>query len=137
MLTRFYFMALCLTFPSFGQERLQSGEFKGFTKSATEHIISRIDEPFRVTSVHRMVVFKDRNDGLKEVLLEIRGPGNSEHIRATKSNGDGSFRILHVPEGTYAFKATKNGFQSVVGTIVISKKADKPHRIKIGMAAGV
>jgi len=121
----------------FAQERFQSGEFKGFSKSPTEHIISRIDEPITVSSVHGSVVFKGKDDALKRVVLEIRGPGSSERIRAAKSGDDGRFNIPRVPEGTYVFKATKDGFQSVVGSLIVSKKADHQKRIKIEMPLGV
>jgi hypothetical protein len=111
----------------------ESGEFKGFTKSPTEHIISRIDGPITVSSVHGSVVFKGHDDALKQVVFEIRGPVGSERIRAAKSGDHGRFNISRVPEGTYVFNATKDGFQSVVGTLIVSKKADHQKRIKIDM----
>jgi hypothetical protein len=119
------------------QERFQSGELKGFTKSPTEHIISRVDEPFAVSSVRGSVVFSGKDEPLKDVLFEIRGPGNLERIRAAKTGADGRFKIGRVPEGTYTFKATRDGFQSVVGTLVVSKKADRKKAIKIEMPLGV
>ena len=48
----------------------------------------------------------------------------------------GRFAISHVPEGTYTFKATKDGFQSVVGTLIVSKKADRQKTIRIEMTIG-
>jgi hypothetical protein len=119
------------------QERFPSGEFKGFTKSSTEHIVSRVDEPITVSSVHGIVVFKGKDDALKQVVFEIRGPGTSERIRATKSGEDGRFSIPRVSEGTYVFKATKDGFQSVVGSLIVSKKADHKQVVKIEMPLGV
>jgi hypothetical protein len=119
------------------QERFQSGEFKGFTKSPTEHIISRVDEPFTVSSVRGSVVLSGKDEPLKDVLFEIRGPGDSERIRAAKTGAEGRFKIGRVPEGTYTFKATLDGFQSVVGTLVVSKKADRQKAIKIEMPLGV
>jgi hypothetical protein len=102
--------------------------------SPTEHIIVRM-EPITVHYVHGTVFF--HNDALEEVLFEIRGPGNFERIRVANSDGKGRFNIGHVPEGTYIFKATKNGFQSVVGTIVVSKKAAKQKTVQIEMPIGV
>src|SRR5215471_724119 len=69
------FMILGIAVSYSAQERFQSGEFKGFTKSPTEHIISRVDEPVTVSSVHGTVVFKGKDDALKQVIVEIRGPG--------------------------------------------------------------
>jgi len=119
------------------QERFPSGELKGFTKSPTEHIVSRVDEPITVSSVRGIVVFKGKDDALKQVVFEIRGPGTSERIRAAKSGDDGRFSIPRVSEGTYVFKASKGGFQSIVGTLVVSKKADHNKAIKIEMPLGV
>jgi hypothetical protein len=119
------------------QDRFQSGEFKGFTKSPAEHIISRVDEPFTVSAVRGSVIFSGKDDPLKDVLFEIRGPGNLERIRAAMTGDDGRFKIGRVPEGTYTFKATRDGFQSVVGTLVVSKKADRQKAIKIEMPLGV
>jgi len=42
-----------------------------------------------------------------------------------------------VPLGTYKFKATLSGFQSVTGTIVVSKEAPKKDEVKIQMRVGV
>lgn len=119
------------------QERFQSGELKGFTKSPTEHIISRIDDPITVSSVRGSVVFSGKDEPLKGVVFEIRGPGDLERIRAAKTGSDGRFRIGRVPEGTYTFKATRDGFQSVVGILVVSKRADRRKTIKIEMPLGV
>ncbi|MCL6566971.1 MAG: carboxypeptidase-like regulatory domain-containing protein [Acidobacteriia bacterium] len=119
------------------QERFQSGELKGFTKSPTEHIITRIDDPITVSSVRGLVVFSGKDEPLKDVLFEIRGPGNQERIRAAKTGSDGRFKIGRVPEGIYTFKATRDGFQSVVGTLIVSKRTDRRQTIKIEMPLGV
>jgi len=120
------------------QDRYQCGDQKGFLKSPTEGLILEIDAPITVKSVRGTVVFLDDNDSaLKDALFEIRGPGTSERIRAAVSDARGRFAIPHVPEGTYAFKATKNAYLSVVGTVVVSKKADPQKRILIVMPPGV
>ena len=125
-----------LTLPCYAQERFESGEFKGFTKSPTEHIIVRMDDPITVSAVRGIVVLAGGNS-LQDVVFEIRGPGASERIRAAKFNNQGRFVISHVPEGTYTFKATKDAFQSVVGTLIVSKKADHQKTIRIEMTVGV
>jgi len=43
----------------------------------------------------------------------------------------------HVAEGTYKFKTTLNGFQSVMGRITVSKKATRHDEIKIEIPVGV
>lgn len=119
------------------QDRFVSGKLKGFTKSPTEHIIAEIEDPFEVRSVQGTIVFKGKDDPLKGVVFEIRGPGGQERIRATRTDSNGRFKIRRVPEGSYTFKATLEGFQSVVGTLVVSKKADRQKTIKIEMPVGV
>jgi hypothetical protein len=137
MLRNVVLITLCVAGCCWAQERFESGEFKGFTKSPTEHVISRLDEPITVYSVRGKIIVKGNDDPLTEVVFEIRGPGSSERIRAAKSGHDGRFNIAHVPEGTYSFKATKDGFQSVVGTLIVSKKANRQKAIEIALPIGV
>jgi hypothetical protein len=137
MLRNVVLITLCVAGCCWAQERFKSGEFKGFTKSPTEHIISRLDEPITVYSVRGKIIVKGNDDPLTEVVFEIRRPGSFERIRAAKSGHDGRFNIAHVPEGTYSFKATKDGFQSVVGTLIVSKKANRQKAIEIALPIGV
>lgn len=118
------------------QEKSTVGDF---TKSPTEHIINQIEQPFVVRSVQGTV---SRQTGgpvepLANVLFEIEGPGTDRKIRHAKTDENGRFKMGHVPVGTYKFKATLNGFQSVMGTITVSKEAPKTDKIKIAMAIGV
>ncbi len=105
---------------------------EGFTKSSSEHIIIQLEPPFVVRSV-KGIVRRAQGDGerLPNVLIEIQGPGTDRRIRRATSDDRGRFEIRHVPEGTYRFKTTLNGFQSVMGTITVSKKATKQDEIKI------
>ena len=121
--------ALC---PS--QERIESGSLKGFTKSPTEHIIDELDNPFTVRAV-RGVVLDPSGTEMDGVVVELQDEAG--RTKGTKTSRKGTFKLDGVPEGTYRFKVTMNGFQSVVGQIVVSKKANKADRIKIEMKAGV
>jgi hypothetical protein len=95
-----------------------------FTQSPTEHIIQRIDEPFEVKSISGTVVEHGGfHEPMAEVLFEVQGPGSNGKIRRTHTDKNGRFKLGRVPEGTYQFKATRNGFQSVMGTIKVSRKA--------------
>lgn len=107
-----------------------------FTRSPLEHIIHRIDQPFVVRSIRGMVNRSAGDKGpLPAVLFEILGP--DQRIRRVKTQPDGQFKISRVPDGTYQFKATLNGFQSVMGTIVVSSKAPKQNLVKIAMPIGL
>jgi Carboxypeptidase regulatory-like domain len=116
--------------------KFSEGRFAGFTKSPTEHVINQIDEPFVVRSVNGLIEFEGANqEALPRVLFEIRGPGTKKQIRQATTDRRGKFQVRHVPKGTYQFKATLNGFQSVVGTIVVTNKATTKS-INISMRIG-
>jgi Carboxypeptidase regulatory-like domain len=74
---------------------------------------------------------------LPEVLFEIQGPDASKTIPRCHTDRSGRFGIARVPPGTYRFKATLNGFQSIMRTIVVSSKATKTDHIDIEMRVGV
>jgi len=129
------FAALVIT--CFGQERFSSGEFKGFVKSGTEHIIVRVEKPFVVRTLTGTIVSKHDSRPLANVTFEVRGPDNQETIKAANTDHQGHFRIKRLLLGRYVFKATLDGFQSVVGIIVVSKTADQTSSIRIELPLGV
>ena len=118
------------------QEKSAVGDF---TKSPTEQIIVEIERPFEVRAVKGVVRAKSElpDDPLPNVLFEIQGPGNDKKIRRTTTDKSGRFSLSHIPQGTYRFKATLDGFQSVMGTIVISRHANRHDEIRIEMPFGV
>jgi len=118
------------------QERFDSGKFKGFTKSPSEHIIVELDEPFQVRSLRGVVLSKVDREPLVNVTFEIRDESSGQ-VRGTKTDRKGCFKMRSIPDGTYTFKATRNGFQSVVGTVVVSEKANRKKIINIQMPLGV
>jgi hypothetical protein len=116
------------------QERFETGLLKGFTKSPTEHIIDEPDKPFTLRAV-KGIVLDPTGAAIEGVIVEIRdGTGR---IRGTKTDRKGMFKLSGVLEGTYKFKVTMNGFQSVVGNIVVSKKASNNDQMKTVMKLGV
>jgi hypothetical protein len=118
-----------------------------FTRSPTEHIIVTLDQPFTVRTVHGIVLWKvspppgiakaPPEDPLEDVLIEIEGPGSEKTMRRAVTDRGGHFKISHVPPGTYHFKFTLNGFQSVMGTLIVSKDAPGPSALRIEMSLGV
>jgi len=108
-----------------------------FTKSPTEWLTVVIDRPFTVRSVKGMIDFQNAPDKpLADVLLEIEGPGVVRKIRRATTRDDGRFRIKNVPQGTYRFQTTKSGLNSMIGTIVVSRKAPKTGEIEFANAVG-
>jgi hypothetical protein len=110
---------------------------QGFTKPPTEHIINEIDQPFVVGVVQGFITeVQDPHEPLPGVLFEIQAPISDKRIRSAKTDAHGRFKISTcLPE--IHIKATLNGFQSVMGTIVVAKHAHKATRIEIHMPIGV
>ncbi len=111
-------------------------DLSDFTKSPTERIINTIEDPFRVRTVTGMIGTEKSDGGRAGVLMEIEGPNDEQTVRRVMTGKNGRFKISHVPEGNYRFKATLYGFQSVIGTIVVSKHASQSSEIKIEMRMG-
>jgi hypothetical protein len=124
--------AFAVTLAAFcpAQERFETGWLKGFTMSPTEHIIDEPDRPFTVRTV-RGVVLDPNGAAMDGVVVEIRD--DAGRIRGTKTNRNGAFKFGGVPKGRYKFKVTMNAFQSVVGDVIVSKKANKADEVKIVM----
>jgi len=119
---------------SFAQDRFESGPNKGFTRSPTEHMIVKIESPFKVESVHGVI--KDpAGYPMPDVTFEIRT--ESGRIREAETDKMGRFKISGTAAGTYSFKATKDGFQSVIGKIVVAKKLNRKASIELTMPLGV
>src|SRR5215469_2473252 len=101
--------------------RFKTGELKGFIKSPMEHIIERLEKIPTLQKVEGFVGSKELDQPLEGVLIEIRGPGETETVRMAKSNQQGRFRFGRVPDGAYTIKLTLNGFRSVVGAIAVQR----------------
>ena len=116
------------------QERFETGWLKGFSKSPTEHIIEEPDKPFTVRAVTGFMLDSSGAE-MEGVVVEIRD--ETGRIRGTKTDCKGTFKLDGVSKGTYKFKMTMNGFQSVVGDVVVSSKANRADQMKIVMRVGV
>jgi hypothetical protein len=113
--------------------------FDGFTKNPIEHIINPVSQPIRVRAVKGMLE-SQAGEWPDEafVVFEMKGPSPSQKVwRAFPKKPSGQFQIRDVPAGKYFFKATAIGWQSVIGTIEVSKDADRKEQIKLYMALGV
>jgi hypothetical protein len=84
-----------------------------------------------------MLIGLGRITHLPNVLFEVQGPGKSRRMRRVRTNEKGEFAIRSIPAGTYRFKTTLNGFQSAMGTIVVSKKGSAGSTIRIEMPFGI
>ena len=116
------------------QGRFESGWLKGFTKSPTEHIIVRIEEPFMVRAL-KGVVLDAPGTAMHGVLVEVED--SVGHLREATTDSKGRFTFRGVHNGHFRFKVTMNGFQSVVGVIILSNKAPRAADIRVVMHLGV
>jgi hypothetical protein len=117
-----------------GQDGIESGKYKGFLKYSAFAIVE-LQDPFTVREARGVVLLPNSNDPLPNVLVEFRDAGG--RIKATKTDSRGQFKFRNLPEGTYMFKTTLDGFQSVVGTVVLQKSVKKSLAIRIAMPLGV
>lgn len=120
------------------QSPIQYCGLDGFTKADTEHIIREIKKPFEVCEIKGMINSEagDWPEGTN-VLFEIRKRDKNSEIKRIKTDRNGKFKIKKVENGVYCFKATVNGWQSVVGIIIVSQEADPKNEIIIEMLLGV
>jgi hypothetical protein len=127
-------VALLLAMLCSAQERFESGWLKGFTKSPTEHIIDQPEKAFTVSTA-KGVVLDPSGAALRGVLVEVQDAAG--RIRAAKTDSNGRFELHGLRNGSYRFKVTFNGFQSVVGEIIVSRKARRSEEVTITMKFGV
>lgn len=110
----------------------------GFTKSPSEDIVVELEKSLRVKSVEGVIT--SQSGGWPEgtfVIFELRATRGAGRLRQVKADSRGSFKMPDVPPGEYCFKATADGWQSVVGVIVVTKAADPAARVSFEMLLGV
>jgi hypothetical protein len=107
---------------------------KGFTKANPKHIIVDL-EPQIVAAIDGRTIYVD-GTAFDGVLIELRGPGPVDRIRATHTDKSGRFRSGRLPAGQYKLKTTMRGFQSVTCDITI-KRGAKSLPIEIPIPFGV
>jgi hypothetical protein len=125
---------MLLAGPGVGQERFKSGKYKGFTEY-TAFAIVELSDPFTVREAKGVVISPNSNIPLPNVLVEFRDAGGK--ITGTKTDSRGEFKFRKLRNGTYMFKTTLDGFQSVVGTVILQKSIKKSDAIRIEMPFGV
>jgi hypothetical protein len=116
-------------------DHFDSGALQGFTKSNIEHMIVEIGPPFKVRDVHGSILVSANNQPLAGSLFEIRDQSGT--IRSATADKAGHFQIRGVPDGTFDFKTTKDGFQSVIGKLVAAKSTRRKALIEISMPIGI
>jgi hypothetical protein len=112
---------------------------EGFTEAPAEHIINEITEPFVVREVKGRIDNVAGPGWWKDclVLFEIRGIRKDTEVHKVYADENGKFIMRDITEGRYCFKATVNGWQSVMGVIFVEKRADPQKEIVFEMQLGV
>lgn len=116
------------------QERYPAGRYKGFTRLPHENNIVELTNVFEVRDVSGFVHYPGRGEGLGGVLIELRDV--SDLVHATRTDEQGRFHVDGLRDGTYTFKAALDGFESVAGTILVTKKAKASRRIDFDLSLG-
>jgi hypothetical protein len=89
-----------------------------FTSSSTEHIVNELDHPL-VNKCFRGTILDHSHAPLQGALVEVRQRNGDGGIRNATVDEKGRFK-LNLHRGTYVFKVTSNGFQSLMGFLYIS-----------------
>jgi carboxypeptidase family protein len=131
----------CLAMGGVSQERYgkaeSDGELERFVKNSVigAYGIVRAEKPYLVRSVQGLVVFADEPKA--NVVFELKSADAAGKVREARTDHLGRFRIRHVSPGQYLFKATAEGFASVIGKVVVSPKALPEAQIRITLPLGV
>jgi hypothetical protein len=118
------------------KERFNAADLQGFTKSPTEHIIVQLETEFFVERVDGVIVSKIDGRPMHNVLFEVRGPSDDLTITKGLTDRNGRIRLKPLRPGVYLFKTTADGFQSVIGIIVVGFFT-QPTPIRIELPVGV
>jgi hypothetical protein len=105
----------------------------GFTieQPQTETII--ISEPYTVNELAGRVVIGE--SPIETANVEFLRMESNRVLRA-RTDSSGSFRISRVPDGTYKFKVTKNGFKALRGTVIVDKHTSSKTELTFVMSVG-
>jgi hypothetical protein len=107
-----------------------------FTVLGSEHIIEEIKENFVVREVRGRIVSDSGEWPPDGVLFELKRLDQKE-LKSTHSDIDGFFSMSGVGPGSYCFKAAVDGWQSVIGIVVVDERAADDVTIDFEMLLGV
>jgi hypothetical protein len=114
------------------EHRFQSGPYAGFTKLEQEQVIVELPKPLHIREVSGTVLTAKDREPVRKALFELRDDATGK-VKATKTDSDGRFRMKHIKDGKYTFKATRSGYQSVVGVLIVREKAPETQSLSIEM----
>jgi hypothetical protein len=113
--------------------RISSGPYKGFLQERPPLNVVVLPTLFPVSNVAGTIVVAGGNP-LPKAAFELRDANG--RILSAHSDDNGEFILKDVAGGSYTFKTTCNGFHSVVGTVVVTRKASSKNKILIQLQPG-
>lgn len=116
--------------------RFFDGALRWFTISPTEYIVSRQFKPVTLAAPRGQVRSLDEGVPMWGVLVEVRGPGESDRIQSAVTDAEGRFEFSDLVDGTYVWKATCIGFRSQIGSLIVSKEAPEGMPWQVSLAVG-
>lgn len=117
---------------SLAQSRFDSGPHKGFLKEEPTLNLKEVPRSFDVRDVRGILTCGERP--LPDAYFEIRDTAGL--VTTVKTDERGTFVIPGAKPGHYDFKATKNGFESVIGRVIVSKTAPRRNQIRVQLNLG-
>jgi len=109
----------------------------GFTPNPIEHVVNYRRDAIEVRSVQgTLTSVGGRRPIDVSVRFEIRGPGSSGNVRRAVADREGRFTMDNVPPGSYCFRASAIGWQSVVGRITVAPTGPR-RTIELTLLLGV
>lgn len=126
------FAVLLLVSTCIAEHRFRSGPYAGFTKLPQEQVIVELPKPLHIREVSGTVLAAKGREPVRKALFELRDDATGK-VKATKTDGEGRFQIKHIKDGKYTFKATRSGYQSVVGVLIVREKAPESQPVSIEM----
>lgn len=114
-----------------------SCNYEDFGSLSETSQLKEIRTPFFVRRVSGTIVNEVAADGTwpegAHVLIELKPSGKGGQVRSTYADEHGRFIFENVRDGRYCFLTRLIGWESAMGTIVVSKKADPRNAITISV----
>lgn len=107
------------------------GELRGFKCDPEGSYIDEIEKPIHTTeitgSIYDMAAktYLEQSVPLEGAVFQMRGPDKCDKVYSSTTDEEGMFRIGKVPDGTYKYLVSFNGFQTLTGNIMVSSRSEK------------
>lgn len=123
-----------------GGQQVKACDANTFPADGTEHMTVEVEKAFRVRTVTGTVSSQGGEwpEGV-DVLVELQsatGSGAAGTL-STRADRQGRFAIPGVAPGRYCLKVSARGWQSVVGTVVVTNREKASRAVRVTLPLGV